>query len=111
MPQRSRPCRLQVKLDRDEYAALIAKATELGVSRSTLVRDAIRTYGKTATRDLTRAQALELLGTAARDGSVPAQIAFERALRLAPLQTEPPHEQPAEGDELTRWRRRHEVGP
>lgn len=93
MAQRPRPCRVQVKLNRDEYATLAAKAAELGVSRSTLVRDAIRTYGRAATGELTRMDALELLATAARDGSVPALIALERTLRLAPLQTEPRLEQ------------------
>jgi hypothetical protein len=101
---------VQVKLDQDEYDALAVKAGDMGLSRSALVREAVRTYAMTEEQgEPSRVEALELLAIAARAGSVPAQIALERALRLAPLEVEAPPEETVEVDELTRWRRRNEA--
>jgi hypothetical protein len=82
MPQKPRPHRVQVKLDVDEYEALATRATKLGVSRSSIVRDALRNASTRPAREPTHDEALELLATVARAGNVAAMIALERALRL-----------------------------
>jgi Mobilization protein NikA len=93
MPQRRRPYRLQVKLSSDEHDALAARAAEAGVSKSQLVRSALRTAladQATPAEALTRTEALELLAAQAREGSSIAAAALARELRLEPIESSEP---------------------
>jgi hypothetical protein len=94
MPQRRRPNRVEVKLDDAEHAALAAKAAAAGMTRSQVVRDALRTAladdTSAQTGEMSRREALELLARAARDGSVGAAEAVARELRLRPVEADRP---------------------
>jgi Ribbon-helix-helix protein, copG family len=109
MPQRPRPHRVTVKLDRDEYAALEARAVARRSTKSAVVRHALRTAIAADTEPsaaLTRDDALALLWDAADGGSVLAQVALARELRLQPPEADAPAaEQPP--DELARLRELH----
>jgi hypothetical protein len=94
MPHRLRPHRIQVKLDEDEYTALVREATARDTTKSQVVRDAIRAVaGKDRALPicgLARPEALTLLAAAARDGSVTAATVLARELRLEPVEPELP---------------------
>src|SRR5262245_29782131 len=86
MPQKPRPRRVQVKLSADEHAQLAAKAARLGVTKSARVRGALR---KATKPELVRTEALELLATAARNGSISAAAVLARELRIEPVEQRP----------------------
>jgi Ribbon-helix-helix protein, copG family len=105
MPQKPRPHRVTVKFDAGEYAALEARAAELGVSRSAALRDALRdasAKGATSSAETpTRESTLKKLERAAQDGSVVAMATLARELRLGgPLEPAAPRG-PVSIDELT----------
>jgi hypothetical protein len=87
MPQRSRPYRVQVKLDEAEHARLVEEAARQGLSRSEAMRQAVAWWaGGGATAGVpTRREALQLLAGQARSGSALATQALARELRLQPL--------------------------
>jgi Ribbon-helix-helix protein, copG family len=95
MPQKPRPCRIQVKLSAEEYAHLATEAATLGMTKSAMVRDALRkTVSEAgapvaATTELARTEALELLAVAARNGSITAAAVLSRELRIEPIERRP----------------------
>lgn len=87
MPPFPRPYRLVVKLTEVERAILADRATAERTSRAAVLRSALTTAPKDdASSPATREQALAILERSARGGSVPAQVALARELRLLPLQ-------------------------
>ena len=86
MPPSPRPYRLVVKLTEAERAILDERAKAEGTSRAAVLRSVLTTPpSDAAASPATREQALAILERSARDGSVPAQVALVRELRLRPL--------------------------
>jgi hypothetical protein len=104
MSPKPRPYRVQVKLDRQEYQSLAARAAALGTTRSAVVRDALRTAAADdtapATGALTRVEALQLLAEQAKGGSAVAAAALARELRIEPVAAETVKTGPVSLDEL-----------
>jgi hypothetical protein len=91
MPQKPRPYRVPVKLDRQEHQALAARAVALSTTRSAVVRDALRAAADDTaptTGELTRVEALQLLAEQAKGGSAVAAAALARELRIEPVAAE-----------------------
>jgi hypothetical protein len=75
---------VRVRLDDAELAALDAAAAQAGLTRPRLLRRLIL-GNDPATASLTREDAVAMLESSARAGSVAAQIALARETRIAPL--------------------------
>jgi hypothetical protein len=74
---------LRVRLSDEELAGLDAAAAQAGLTRARLVRRLLAGGRGAAETTPTRQEALGLLASAARKGSLPAAIALERSLRLS----------------------------
>jgi hypothetical protein len=75
---------LRVRLSDEELAELDAAASRAGLTRARLVRQLLAGGRDAAGTTPSRQEALGMLAEAAREGNVPAMVALERALRLAP---------------------------